>query len=347
MADTTNKDEKPEPTPAVKETDNDSLETTTTNDGSIAVNQIVTPKTDEPVKPTDPVVEEAKPAKVPATEPAKSPVGTEDVMVQTPTPEVPVVVSEADVAAAQKENDPHESLSEQIEVLTGEVQALEAKIEKLTSGVGEPTPTVMPVPEAPLSTPPTEPVKAEEPTEVPKSDDALPEKKEDGPIPATAPVEAAVTSTATPAVREGAKPINDIYDKILAAPHQNEAPAEQHKDLNDDATIEEGSTGLGTIGEVLVVFGLIALLILVASPFFKSTLGTNWEALKSIGWPTASISLALGFILFLFNKGRVIFKIFALILLIVAAVMTAAVFNYGSMLGPLSGLLDPIASFYK
>lgn len=329
MADTVKKDEKNEETKSTTPAEKPaaSPETTTANDNSIAINQ------DSPAA-------ESKSAESPATPAAPSSEVTEETLIQTPT--APVVVSDADVAAAEKEADPHQSLAEQIEVLTGEVQALEAKIERLTSGVGEsanvPVTPVSPEPQKLADIPPMtspEPVKEEKDTEAvaeePKTEVAAqPVASQPEPI----------AATPTPAVT----PVNDIYDKLMTPPSQS---PQAHKDLNDDTTIEEGTSGIGTIGEVLIVFGIIAFVILGASPFFKSMIGTNWEALKSIGWPTATISLALGFLLFLFNKGRLVFKIFALLLTLVAAIMTAAVFDYGSMLGPLSTLLDPIASFYK
>ncbi len=325
MADTAKKDEKTEETkpttPAEKPAE--SPETTTANDSSIAINQ-------------DAPSADVKPAEPQATPAAPKPDATEETLIQTPT--APVVVSDADVAAAEKEADPHQSLSEQIEVLTGEVQALEAKIERLTSGVGDSpiTPTST-EPEKPVEIPP---MAVPAPVEEVKAVEAIPEepKVEAAPPVASQTVPVAVTSTTA------VTPVNDIYEKLMTSPTQS---PQAHKDLNDDTTIEEGTSGIGTIGEVLIVFGIIAFVILGASPFFKSMIGTNWEALKSIGWPTATISLALGFLLFLFNKGRLVFKIFALLLTLVAAIMTAAVFDYGSMLGPLSNLLDPIASFYK
>ncbi|QQG49969.1 MAG: hypothetical protein HZB70_00025 [Candidatus Berkelbacteria bacterium] len=326
-------------------------ETTTANDGSLAINQAPeTPKQPD-TGPSTAAPEAAKTEE--ATVPAPSQA--------TPAPETPVIVSEADIAAAQKENDPHESLGEQIEVLTGEVQALESKIEKLTSGVGESAaepPVTKKDGETVLSTPPTEAPKSEEvkpaevpppPVEQPAPEQPKPEEaKVQEPIPVTPPPAAAPTAAAIPKsnTSQSAKPVNDIYTKILSGP-QGQTPPADHKDLNDEATIEEGTSGIGTIGEVLIVFGLIALLGLLASPFLKSTLGSNWDAIKSIGWPTATISLGLGFILFLFNKGRAMFKIFAFVMLLISAVMLLSVFDYTSMLGPLASFLDPIASFYK
>lgn len=320
-------------------------ETTTANDGSLAINQnSQAPKAADTVAPA-PKTELPKPEASPVLETPAAP---------TPAPDSPVVVSEADVAAAEKENDPHESLGEQIEVLTGEVQALEAKIEKLTSGVGETAvepPVVKKDGETVLSTPPAEPPKDEEaaPVEAPPAPEKPVEpevQKAPEPAPAPPPVAPPAATIPTSNTSQPAKPVNDIYTKILSGP-QGQTPPQDHKDLNDEATIEEGTSGVGTIGEVLIVFGLIALLGLLASPFLKATLGSNWEAVKSIGWPTATISLGLGFILFLFNKGRAMFKLFAFVMLLISVVMLLAVFDYTSMLGPLSSFLDPIASFYK
>jgi hypothetical protein len=301
-------------------------ETTTANDGDLAIN-----KTPEPSG---------------ATAVTDAPAPT-DVNIK-PADESPVVLSEADIAAAQKENDPHESLGEQIEVLTGEVQALEAKIEKLTSGVGDAaSPATTPTPpiaksseETVVSTPPAvqpanpEPLVAPPVVETPKA----PVKTETPPI--------VKKDEPKPSIDQPAKPVNDIYSKVIGS-SQGKTPPADHKDLNDEASIDEGTTGIGTIGEVLIVFGIISLLVLFASPFFKTTLAGNWEAVKSIGWPTAAISLVLGFLLFLFNRGRAGLKFLAFILFILAAVMTLLVFDYGSLLGPLAPMLEPIASFYK
>jgi hypothetical protein len=325
MADTAKKEDKVEESKPVADAADSStnLETTTTNDSSLAINQEA-----PAAAPAAPEAEPKAENKTPSTD------ATEDTLIQTPTQ--PVVVSDADVAAAEKEADPHQSLAEQIEVLTGEVQALEAKIERLTNGVGE-APVPIPV-EKPADNPVVPIPPAPEVAETP-----VPEvEKQPEPVTPTVQPQAAAMPDPAP---KATTPVNDIYDKLLNTPAQTPSPT--HKDLNDDTTIEEGTSGIGTIGEVLIVFGIIAFVILGASPFFKSMIGTNWEALKSIGWPTATISLALGFLLFLFNKGRLVFKIFALLLTLVAAIMTAAVFDYGSMLGPLSNLLDPIASFYK
>lgn len=348
MADEIAKKEKTETTTGDEKVVGENPEVTTTNDTSIAINQPAKPDTasGEPEKTADSV-----PATSTETEPK-----TEDSLIQTPEKAAPVVVSDADVAAAEKESDPHSSLSEQIEVLTGEVQALQAKIEKLTSGVTDvPTsvPAAVPAPtdeSVAVATPPTAslPVR-EEPAESSSMTEL--EKTDEQPI-TPQPIEQKVEVSSekpnevptTPAAPQAATPVNDIYTKIL---DQHKEDPKPHKDLNDDATLEEGSSGIGTIGEVLIVFGLISFLILAASPFVKTTIGTNWEALKSIGWPTATISLGLGFLLFLFNRGRAVFKIFAFLLLLIAGLMTAAIFDYSSMLGPLSGLLDPVASFYR
>lgn len=355
MADKTQPDAKP--TADVSKTSRpNGLETTTTNDGSLAINQQQNPAPDPSAtntvtKPTELVSEPV------ADTVAKSAPAANDTVVQTPAaappPDSPVVVSEADVAAAEKENDPHETLGEQIEVLTGEVQALESKIEKLTSGVGEATaepPVVKKDGEAVVSTPSvTDTAKASSKPEAPTPAEPPKPKVEEPPPPPPPlplpPVPAAQIPPAT--ISQPAKPVNDIYTKILNGPQQGQTPPTDHKDLNDDATLEESSSGLGTIGEVLIVFGMIALLILLASPFLKTTLGANWEAVKSIGWPTSTVSLGLGFFLFLFNKGRLAFKVFAFLLFLVAAAMLVAVFDYATVLGPLGNFLGPIATFYK
>jgi hypothetical protein len=302
---------------------------TTANDGAIEINKTA-PVAAPPPAPADP----ARPA------PADKPVA-----------EPPVVINEADIAASQKENDPHESLSEQIEVLTGEVQALEAKIEKLTSGAVEGadtepvSPEVKKSDETIVSTPPSVQPTNPEPAVLPPT----PEMKDNATAPAGLSVppadSAPILKPDEAAASKSAKSVDDIYTKVLSTP-QGKQDSSDHKDLNDDASIEEGMSGIGTVGEVLVVFGMLALMVLFASPFFRTYVEGSWEAIKSIGWPTATLSLALGFVLFLFNKGRVLVKVLAFILLLVAAIMTVTVFDY-PVLGPLSSYIEPIVALYK
>src|SRR6185436_1937863 len=83
------------------------LETKTANDGVLSINKPTASESpaDKPPVPNDP----------PAIEP----------VINTPTPPAdPVVISQDEAEA----HDPAQHLSDQIEVLTGEVQALEAKI---------------------------------------------------------------------------------------------------------------------------------------------------------------------------------------------------------------------------
>ncbi len=330
MADqTTQKEDKTQTTASSAATDArvNGPETTTTNDTALAINQPIAPADDQKVDTEDSKREDI-----------------EDSLIQTPGAATPVVVSDADVAAVEKENDPHASLAEQIEVLTGEVQALRSKIERLTSGV------VQTPPAPPISPSNSSQAKSSSPSPAPKSasDDQPPPVAEKSVPLSTHPSVALSASPSKSSLNvpppPATAPVNDIYAKILNPPEEGRA---KHKDLNDDATLSEESSGIGTIGEVLIIFGFVALLLLAASPFVRANIGTNWDALKSIGWPTATISLGLGSLLFLFNRGRVLLKVFGFLLLFVAGLMTAAVFDYGSTLGPLSGLLDPIASFYR
>lgn len=305
------------------------LETTTTHDGDIAINKAPAVETSpEPIAETapalaDPIMPAAAPA--PTTEPATPSTG----MPPSPPMEPPVVLSEADITG-KKEPESQEDLSDQIEVLTGEVQALEAKIEKLTSGVaGSPESQSDKKPDTLKMEP--QPAISKDTKEMDKSLE-MPEKKTDETLPS--------------AVSETGKPVNDIYSKLSTG--NTKAPDDNHKDLNDDATIDEGGSGVGTIGGVLTVFGLIALIFLLVSPLLKDIFGpTTWEAIKAIAWPTATISLVLGFILSLFSKAKTVMKLLGFLLALVSVVMLLAVLDYGSLLGPLSSMLDPIASFYR
>ncbi len=305
---------------------------TTTNDGAIAINQAPGQKTDSTTEPVTPVEE------VPATvTPPASPASNE-----------PVILSEKDVADTPTV-EPTEDLAEHIESLTGEVQALEAKIEKLTSGVAANASeenTSMPVP------PVEQPKVAEEKVEPAEKIEMPIEEKAPEPVTTEKPKvteEEVITTPPTPPVQTAAKPVDDVYGKVLSSMSDDRKVNDKdtHKDLNDDASLDEGVSGLGIIAQVLIVFGIIAFLGLLASPFYKEILGSNWSAIGAIAWPTAVISLVLGFLLSIFTKVAVSTKIFGFILALFGGLLYIGISGHASWLGPLQSVLDSIVSFYK
>lgn len=241
-------------------------------------------------------------------------------------PETPILVTESEVSNPTPASSNPEGLAEEVEGLSGEIQALEAKIDRLTGNV-------KPVTETTKSTP-TEPAKEESPATPPAESFSVP------------PVSTSEPQTSKPESKTVA--VNDIYSK--SAERQKEAQlAETAKTPDMEEAEEMGSgSGIGIIGEVLSVFGVIIFMLLGASPFYKSFLSTDiMGAVRSIGWPTAVVSLAIGFLLSLFVHGKAMTKIFTLIILLVAVVLYLGVAGYQNFLGPLGPMLDSIFSFYR
>ena len=262
-------------------------------------------------------------------------------------PEVPILVTESEILPTQTNSS---SLAEEIESLSGEIQALEAKIDRLTGGV------------KPVIDSSTEVSAKVEPPNV-DSQTVMPAKEEIVPPPpagdeeklaervANRPTSRSIpTPTLTSPRAESNKPeakgvgINDIYSKV--AQRQKEADAPTSPGFDDAEDVGSGST-VGTIGEVLGVLGIIIFLIMVAFPFYKSMLPENvTEAIRSIGLPTAVISLALGFLVSLIGHGQRTIKILPVIIWLLAVSLYLAVEGFQSYLGPLGPMLEPIFSFY-
>ncbi|MDP3993113.1 MAG: hypothetical protein Q8Q05_02805, partial [bacterium] len=247
-----------------------------------------------------------------------------------PVPETPILVTTAEVTPAEEPNGA--GLAEEVESLSGEIQALEAKIDRLTG-------SVKPVADSSSDTHSNTnlPADAPKPTE--------PIETASSPIPATPP--SPVPPTPPPPTKSESKTvgINDIYSKV--GQRQKEADSPSAPGPDDAEDVSSGSS-IGTIGEVLAVFGVIIFLIMSAFPFYESLMPENIiEAIRSIGWPTAVVSLALGFLMSLFSHGKVATKIFMVIILILAIVLYLGVVGFQSYLGPLGPMLESIFSFYR
>lgn len=313
------------------------LETTTVKDGHLPINVSV------PTAPSSAVG-------------VVTPVAT--------VPETPILVTEAEVAPTESNG---AGLADEVESLSGEIQALEAKIDRLTG-------SVKPVVDssADLSaeasakegtssstgvTTKTELTTTETATtvEAPAKVDVL--VPADGPKPtepietASSPILSAAPSPAPPTTPPPTKSesktvgINDIYSKVAQSQKEADTPAKPSPDDAEDVT---SGSSVGTIGEVLAVFGVIIFMIMGAFPFYESMMPEGIiEAIRSIGWPTAVVSLALGFLMSLFSHGKITTKIFTVIILIFAVVLYLGVAGFQSYLGPLGPMLESIFSFYR
>lgn len=277
------------------------LETTTAKDGSLPINVSV------------PVATETVP---PATPP-----------VTTAEPEKPIVVSEADLnlpveAPESKETD-HTQITTEIENLSGEIQALEAKIDRLTGNIK----TVENAPEAPM---PAKEVVA--PVE-PKVETKLEAKEE---------------MKSTPEISTDPKksPVDDIYSRV-AAQEKNQDGTLKTPDSDEAQELSTGSS-VGVIGEVLIVFGVITFILMGAYPLYSSLLSADiGEAVKLIGWPTTVVGLAIGSLLSLFSKGKLATKIIGFIILLISIVFYFGIAGFERFLGPLAGMLESVFSFYR
>lgn len=303
-----------------------SPETQTANDQTLAINKMA-PLNDVPVADEAPAkAVDAPNFGVPADTAEKSPISEPTPAAEVKKDDTAVMISEADVEKVTEtppaEKPSQEAANSQIEMLTGEIQALEAKLEKLTGGISS-TSTETPVKPEPLK---TEEKIVEKPAEPIKLENTA-EKKPD-------------TSAKAP--------VDDIYSKVLERSMKESQPLPDDADDISVDSEEHESSALGTIGEVMVMFGLVVLLALLALPLYKTALSNDLsEAFRLIGWPTSTISLFIGFILLLFTKGKVVMKIATFIFFLLAAVMLLGAFNYTQFLGPLTDPLQSVFTFYK
>ncbi len=275
-------------------------------------------------------------------------------------PSEPVVVADKDVASASG-GPSSDKMAEEIEVLTGEIQALEAKIERLTGGaVADTTKTDSPLQSpslppisggpSPLSSSPaaistpepgappmpstSDPITPPPSVETAKSDgDMIINKPTDG---GSMPVPINTTPTNN-------APVGDLYSDIKKREAEAPTPREELK----EQTAPEGSSGLAIIAEVIAVFGIVLFVILVVSPFFREILGDDtYEAVQQIGWLSALGTLGVGLILMMFSKGKGLFKTMLFILLILAAVLFLAL-QGSSLISPVTDLVEPLVQFYR
>ncbi len=247
-------------------------------------------------------------------------------------PETPILVTESEVLPTPANAPP--GLAEEVESLSGEIQALEAKIDRLTGNV-------KPVIETPkVDSQVNAPAKEEiTPPSTSQPGEKMPETAK------TAPETPAASSP--PPDKPAAKNIgiNDIYSKV--AQRQKEADSALTAGTDDAEDVGSGSS-IGTIGEVLAVFGVIVFMIMGGFPFYKSMLPESiTEAVRSIGHPTAVVSLALGFLMSLFSHGKLMTKIFTVIILLFAVVLYFGAAGFQNYLGPLGPMLESVFSFYR
>ncbi|OGD62703.1 hypothetical protein A3A71_01655 [Candidatus Berkelbacteria bacterium RIFCSPLOWO2_01_FULL_50_28] len=302
------------------------------------------PKTDttatDPTKTTsDPVVppDQDSPMVVPVNQPSVADVSSSLVSAPLEVPtdkpptepktensgETPILVSESDVkvAATPSSVGAEQHLAEEVETLSGEIQSLQAKIDRLTSGTSVST-------EKQPST----------------SNDVLASQPTTSPI---IPVVNKPAETSGPKSKSSGA-INDIYAKVSAREKEASDKADDLAASSSGAEDVSGAGSLGTIGEALIVFGLIVFLLMLATPLLKSMIPESvLPAVKSIGWPAASGAFLIGLILMLFTKGKKTTKILAGVLVILSAILFLGTGSYSTYLGPLAGMLDSVFSFYR
>lgn len=256
-------------------------------------------------------------------------------------PETPILVTEAEVTSTPEANGA--GLAEEVESLSGEIQALEAKIDRLTGNV-KPVVDLPAEASTKADTPKVEPIAiASPPTDEPKPTEPI--ETASSPIPSVPPSPASPSDPQPTKSESKTVGINDIYSKVAQSQKEADAPAKPSPDDAEDVT---SGSSIGTIGEVLAVFGVIIFMIMGAFPFYKSMMPEGIiEAIRSIGWPTSVVSLALGFLMSLFSHGKITTKIFTVIILIFAVVLYFGVAGFQNYLGPLGPMLESIFTFYR
>ncbi|HUD21092.1 MAG TPA: hypothetical protein VMQ44_03445 [Candidatus Saccharimonadales bacterium] len=294
------------------------------------VTKAAEPAAEQPVKINLPKAETLPVNQVTPTASASAPATPE--LTPTPpvsqSPEAPLVVSEAEIKEATEPQADH--YADEVETLTGEVQALEARIDRLTNNVepttGETKPAgAVAIPQK--ETPPAEP---------------LPQPTEATPPPTTVAPNAAVTG-AKPAETKG---VNDIYAKV--AEKEKSAEAEQvkaaHDDLDDTTSITDV---IGTISDIISVFGVVVFIILMVSPFIKSYIGTTiYDAMRSVGWLAVGVCMAVAFLLSFAIKGKWATKIMLLLFLLLTALMWLGI-NRNALVAPLETYLGQLFNYYR
>lgn len=278
----------------------------------------------------------------------------------TGAPNQPVVVSDNDVSSNQSAQ-PNEKLAEEIEILTGEIQALETKIERLTNGAtssqGDAQPDVAPifstatpassVPSsvgadvAPISAPTNAASSSSKPFETNSQSDSTknmpPSDMEKDFVTKPQPMTQSVPINTSPSI---SPTVSDLSPKPSADAAEEQMVPEAKESSG-------GGSGLEVIAEVVAVFGVVIFIILAISPFFREILGEDtYLAVQQIGWLTALGTLGLGLLLLLFIKGKGLFKFLLFFLLLITAVLFLAM-NGNSLISPISGYIDPLLDFYR
>ncbi len=282
-----------------------------------------------------------------------------------PVVEKPVVVSDKEAEAADglggDTPSPEEQLSDQVETLTGEIQALESKIEHLAgNGNGETKDSQTEVKESPTassSTPSMPPPPVNPDTALPPLPD-MPKGETASKAEATLPGEFAQKETkpfndaqAKPEDKSAVATFSDIFSKSDKEKPDKKAEASSNAptSLMPEApkAVAEPSAA-ATIGEVLAFFGILVLAVLLLGPFYKSLISDSlYTTIKAVAWLVAPASLLIAFIVLLFAKGKAMFKIAIFILLLVAIVFYLGVNTNGSISEALNSMLGTLFSAYK
>lgn len=234
--------------------------------------------------------------------------------------DVPVVVSEADVESV---SDSSERLMTQIENLTGEIQALESKIDRLTGNATNTSATPAPSEQSQLQTP-VPPVLNQD-ISVAKVQETLqvPQPTVETPVP---PVPTPQVIPTTPVPTPGAKgsAINDIYNR-LDNQHQQEktktGETARNENLGDLTSDQPSAGGAEKISEILAVIGIILFLAMIGSGFLRTQIGEFYTTIQDIGWLASLGVIGIGFIISLFVKGRGSLKVLMVLFLLLAAAM--------------------------
>lgn len=170
-------------------------------------------------------------------------------------------------------------------------------------------------------------------------------------VPINTPVRTEPTSPVPLPVTTSA-PVTPPEEPVKSEPTVSERPAPLTSHLSPSAAEENGNAAqdsvLGVVGEVLGSTGLVLFVLLLLGPLYKNLVGApTWEALSMIGLLTSLILLGLGFILGLFLRGRVLFKVLIIIFALIAAVFYFGLFGSATISDQLSGLFGPLLNLYR
>ncbi len=223
-----------------------------------------------------------------------------------------------------------DGLASQIETLSGEIQALEAKIDRLTSNVSVPASAAGPAVNAkPVVDPAAKP-----PIEMAAS---LPTTSPVAPLPDIGRPSAPTAAPTAP---------TDIYAKSASDSKAKDSKTAGSIKIGEEDEAEH-TGAVSSIGAILAVVGLIIFLVLLASPLFKEMIPIGaWNAISQIGWIVALGSLGLGLLLMVFSPGKSGLKVVSLLAIILLALIYLGISGYGYLFGPLQPTLDPLFSFY-